>query len=150
MRPRPLSRSAGLFVAALFGACGEPAVQGGAQVGSAPVRDDPLPRQPATCSAGLRVGVLPPHRGYVRVGIRRTRAHDPDGERRAFAARLTPSGLPLEPEPSASAANADLGLLGQDMALLIAARAGRFVARLSGRALNPGLLEAAVQRVGSR
>ena len=102
-------------------------------------------------SAGLRVAVLPLYRGYVRVGIRRTRAQDQDEERRALATRLAPSGLSLEPEPqSAAATSADLGLLGQDMAIVVADRTGRLVARLSGRALDPALLEAAVQRVGSR
>jgi hypothetical protein len=102
-------------------------------------------------AAGLRVGVLPLHRGYVRVGTRRTRAQDRDEERRAVAARLADTLVVLEPEPSdAAAAAADLGLVGQDHALLVADREGRIVARLSGRHLDLAAVEGAVQRVGSR
>jgi hypothetical protein len=102
-------------------------------------------------AAGLRVGVLPLLRGYVRVGTRRTRAQDVDEERRAVAARLADTLVVLEPEPAdATAAAADLGLLGRDVAVLVADREGRIVARLAGRGLDLDALEGAVQRVGSR
>jgi hypothetical protein len=100
---------------------------------------------------GLRVGLVPMFRGWVRVGIRRTRAKDRDEERRAVAARLAGTGVVLEPEPGdADAVAADLGLLGQDAAILVFDRAGRLLARLSGRNLDPALLDGAVQKAASR
>jgi hypothetical protein len=100
---------------------------------------------------GLRVGLLPMYRGWIRVGIRRTRAKDRDEERRAVAARLTGTDVALEPEPpDADALAAALGLPGQDSAVLVFDRAGRLVARLSGRNLDPSVLDAVVQRAASR
>jgi hypothetical protein len=102
-------------------------------------------------AVGLRVAVLPLKHGYVRVGMRRVRAEDPEEERRALAKRLEGSGVAIEPEPARlDAVLADLGLVGQDMALFVFDRVGQLVARLSGRGLDPAELEVAVQRVGSR
>jgi hypothetical protein len=100
---------------------------------------------------GLRVAVVPMLRGWVRVGIRRTRAKDKDEERRAVAARLAGSGVVLEPEPpDADAFAKTLGLSGQDAAVLVFDRAGRLVARLSGRNFDPAVLDTVVQKVTSR
>lgn len=102
-------------------------------------------------AGGLRVGVLPMFRGLVRVGMRRTRARDLDEERAAVARRLAHTGVDLEPEPtSAAAAAADLGLLGQDMAVLVFERGGGLVARRAGRGLDLAALDAAVERAASR
>lgn len=102
-------------------------------------------------AGGLRVGVVPMQRGWVRVGIRRTRARDRDEERGAMARRLEGTGLVLEPEPpDADAVAQDVGLQGQESAVLVVDRAGRIAARLAGRNLDPSGLDAVVQKVGSR
>lgn len=88
---------------------------------------------------GLRVAVVPLLTGWVRVGIRRTKAKDRAEERRSVAARLTDTGVALEPEPAdAGAAAADFGLPERTSAVLVFDRAGHLVGRLSGRNLDPG------------
>jgi hypothetical protein len=102
---------------------------------------------------GLRVGVLPMHHGFVRMGTRRTPADGREEERGSLERRLaaTAPGAVLEPEPpDAAVAAADLGLLGMDSAVLVLDRTGRIVARLSGRNLDPSALDVVVQKVLSR
>ncbi len=102
-------------------------------------------------AGGLRVGVLPMLRGWVRVGTRRVRARDRDEQRTALAARLAGTGAELEPEPaSAQEAAAALGLLRQDQAVLVFARTGALVARRAGRSLPLAELDAAVERAATR
>lgn len=98
---------------------------------------------------GLRVGVLAIRRGEVRDGIRR-RPAEPEEEDARIAARLTQGTVYLEPGRPGVGSARELGIPEDFIGILVFDREGRLTARAAAPALDPRILEPAVQRAASR
>ena len=99
---------------------------------------------------GLRVELVPIRRGSRRVGIRR-HAAAPAEERASLAERLAGTGILLAPAFVESAwAERQLGLGGEEGAIVVLARDGRIVARRAGRLDDLTSLEGWVEKAASR
>ena len=109
--------------------------------------EDILPSVLRRWARRLPVGVVGLRTGAVRVGIRRVPVA-PEEEARALGARIAELGLREEGLVEAEAARKALGLgEGATAAVFVFGADDRIVARLSGRVLDPRVLDAALDRL---
>ncbi|MDJ0522384.1 MAG: hypothetical protein QNJ90_09980 [Planctomycetota bacterium] len=92
---------------------------------------------------------VPLLRGQVRFGLRLVPAESEEAELASIDKRCSEAGLARE-KPLSVERLASLGMVTGEAALLLADGKGRIVARLSGRNIDPRVLEPALQRLLSR
>lgn len=108
-------------------------------------------------SLGLQVTVVPYVTGQVRVGMRTVPARDPQTELATIRRTITSLGLTaatsVDTEALQRTMPTDIGVdtgIADYSAVFVVSRAGRIVARISGRTVDPQSLNDVVHRIASR